>query len=167
MRKNATFWIEHFNMTRHIEGGSFAEVYKSDLRLAAKQLPASFNGERHSCTHIYFLLEAGQFSAFHRIQSDELWHFYAGGQLIIYEINEEGNLIEHILGSDPDAGETFFTVIKAGHWFASRVAGGTDYALVGCTVSPGFDYADFELAGRQALINQFPEHEAIITALTH
>lgn len=153
-------------MTKHIEGGSFTEVYKSDLQLQKEHLPFPFSGNRHSCTHIYFLLEKYQFSAFHRIQSDELWHFYTGDRLMVYEIDDAGILTEHILGSNPDAGGKFFTVIKAGNWFASRVAEESKYALAGCTVSPGFDYAEFELAERNELIKLYPQHTNIITELT-
>lgn len=154
-------------MTRHVEGGSYVRIYQSGLVFSKEQLPSSYKGDRHSCTHIYFLLEAGQFSAFHRIQSDELWHFYAGDPLIIYEIDKGGHLHEHLLGSNPGAGESFFTVIKAGSWFASRVTEGSEFALVGCTVSPGFDFADFELAEKTKLMEAFPQHRDVINPLCH
>ncbi|HMR93751.1 MAG TPA: cupin domain-containing protein, partial [Chitinophagaceae bacterium] len=162
---NAAYRISHLHLTTHVEGGAFAEVYRSPLLLPADALPATFDSIRHSCTHIYFLPEQAQFSAFHRIQSDELRHFYAGGPLAIYEIDSEGRLITHLPGNDPEKGQSFFCMVKAGHWFASRPAAGTDYSLCGCTVSPGFDFADFELAFADQLAASYPQHAALIHAL--
>ncbi|MBS1608162.1 MAG: cupin domain-containing protein, partial [Bacteroidetes bacterium] len=91
-------------------------------------------------------------SALHRIQSDELWHFYNGDPLIIYEIEKSGKLTRHLLGTDPNEGQQLFTYIKAGSWFGAVLNGNSEYALVGCTVSPGFDYADFEMAERNKIL---------------
>jgi len=166
MNYSARFWINHLQLTHHVEGGSFREVYRSALITDSSSLPAVFNGQRNFCTSIYFLLERDQFSAFHKIKSDETWHFYTGDSLLIYEINEEGNLHTHRLGKDPAKGESFQCIIKAGNWFASVVEEGGTYALVGCTVSPGFDFTDFELADRTALSNQYPLHASLIRQLT-
>jgi predicted cupin superfamily sugar epimerase len=161
----ADFWIRHLQLTKHIEGGWYNEVYRSALVLHNTQLPSNFPGTRNTCTHIYFLLKWPGFSAFHRIKSDELWHFYFGEALIVYEIDESGQLTEHRLGTDPEKGESFFCVIKAGNWFASRVAYGGDYGLVGCTVSPGFDFEDFEMADKKTLLNVYPQHVELINQL--
>ena len=151
-----------------MEGGSFKEVYRSEIKLQRETLPIAFNGDRNISTSIYFLLELGQFSAFHRIASDEQWHFYYGGTLVVFEIKTDGVLIEHSLGNDPaKAGDSFQCVIKAGSWFASRPANDTAYSLVGCTVAPGFDFAEFKLAKRDELIKQFPQHADLITELTY
>lgn len=166
MRPNADYWIKKLQLTPHIEGGAFREAYRSSLSIPASGLPILFQGTRNICTAIYFLLQEGQFSAFHRIASDEIWHFYSGDPLVIYEINHGGSMIIHHLGSDPEAGQKFLTVIKAGSWFASVPAAGSEYSLVGCTVSPGFDFADFELAERTALSDRYPEHADLIHALT-
>jgi predicted cupin superfamily sugar epimerase len=149
-----------------VEGGAFREVYRSELTVAQKALPVFFQGDRNFCTSIYFLLASGQFSAFHRIASDELWHFYFGDPLLIYEIGHSGTLTVHRLGPNWENGENFHAVIKAGSWFASIPAGDSEYALVGCTVSPGFDFVEFELADKAALIEQFPQHSTIIASLT-
>jgi hypothetical protein len=125
-----------------------------------------FQGDRSASTHIYFLLARSEFSAFHRIAADELWHFYAGDPLLVYEITHNGRLVTHRLGSDPANGNSFFTVVHAGSWFASVPAEGGEYALVGCTAAPGFDFADFELAGRETLAKQYPEHAELIRLLT-
>lgn len=161
----AQAWIDRLQLNQHIEGGWYKETYRSSLLLDQSTLPAAFTDHRNACTHIYFLLEQGNFSAFHRIQSDELWHFYAGDGLIIYEIDQQGILKEHLLGNDPDKKQSLFTFIKAGNWFASKPAVGSTYALVGCTVSPGFDFNDFELADKKQLIQTFPQHAELIEPL--
>lgn len=166
MKKAASYWIEKLQLAKHIEGGCYREIYRSPITINKNSLPDSFHGAISVCTAIYFLLEKNQFSAFHRIASDEIWHFYYGDTLIIYEIEPDGKMTEHKLGSNAEAGEVFQAVIKAGNWFASRVAHGEGYALVGCTVSPGFDFEDFELAERKAMIDQFPKHEELIIQLT-
>src|SRR5580693_4896098 len=109
MRPDASYWLEKLELTRHVEGGAFREVYRSGLILPQKSLPLLFQGDRSASTHIYFLLVQGQFSAFHRIAADELWHFYAGDPLLVYEIGHNGRLQIHRLGSDPEKGESFQT----------------------------------------------------------
>lgn len=152
-------------MTEHVEGGAFSEVYRSQLAFTKEQLPGQFSGDRQACTHIYFLLEKGQFSAFHRILSDELWHFYSGDPLSIYEITPAGSVTEHLLGNDPEPGQSHFCMITGGNWFASRVKGDGEYALAGCTVAPGFDFADFEMAQKEDLLKEFPQHSELVNQL--
>jgi uncharacterized protein len=166
MRPTAGYWIEKLQLTTHIEGGAFREVYRSAITAPVDILPDTFTGHRNFCTSIYFLLQQGQFSAFHRISSDEIWHFYYGDTLIVYEIDARGALTEHRLGSNFEAGESFQCVIAAGNWFASAVAPDAEYALVGCTVSPGFDFTDFELAKADELAKTFPQHEQLIRRLS-
>jgi hypothetical protein len=165
MDYSASFWIQHLQLSRHVEGGSFKEVYRSPLKASKDCLPQTFRDTRNFSTSIYFLLEQGQFSAFHRIASDELWHFYFGHPLTIYEIEPNGKLIVHKLGNNPVNNESFQCVIKAGSWFASEVEGQGLYSLVGCTVSPGFDFEDFELADCNKLSQQFPEYAHLIRRL--
>ena len=166
MRPTAAYWIEKLQLTSHVEGGAFREVYRSSLTIPRRSLPLFFQGDRNVSTSIYFLLAAGQFSAFHRIASDEGWHFYFGDPLLIYEIGHNGLLTTHRLGPDPEKGETFQSVIKAGSWFASIPAPGSEYSLVGCTVSPGFDFTEFEMADRTGLSQQYPQHAELIHSLT-
>lgn len=166
MSTSAAYWIKKMQLLTHVEGGYYREIYRSTITVNKDSLPQGFHGNRNICTAIYFLLANNQFSSFHRIASDEIWHFYSGDALSIYEIEPNGMLIEHRLGSNAEAGEVFQSVIKAGNWFASRVASGEGYALVGCTVSPGFDFEDFEIAERKSLIEQFPRHEELIRQLT-
>ena len=117
-------------------------------------------------TSIYFLLRHGEFSAFHRIASDEIWHHYEGATLCIYEIAPHGQLTKHLLGKDVAAGCSPALTIAARSWFASRVEEPGCFTLSGCTVAPGFDFEDFELAERGELVRRYPPHERIITELT-
>ena len=167
MQKDAAYWIQQLQLSKHVEGGYYRELYKSALVIPQNNLPTSFRGNRHICTSIYFLLEAGQFSALHRIASDEVWHFYAGDALIVYELEKDGSLVEHRLGSFPEKEEAFQCVVKAGHWFGAKVAPGGSYALVGCTVSPGFDFLEFELADRGELTRLYPHQRELIKMLTY
>ncbi|MCD6017104.1 MAG: hypothetical protein K0S53_225 [Bacteroidetes bacterium] len=150
----------------HPEGGYYKETYRSTLNIAQQCLPKGFNGERSVATGIYFLIEKGNFSALHKIKSDETWHFYYGDTLEVIEINEEGTLTSTFIGSDLSEGETFQYTVKANNWFGSRVKGEGKMSLVGCTVYPGFDFNDFELAKREDLVQSFPQHSKIITELT-
>jgi predicted cupin superfamily sugar epimerase len=167
MRPPATYFIDKLGLTPHVEGGAFREVYRSELLIPRSALPLFFRGDRAASTSIYFLLAEGQFSAFHRIAADELWHFYYGDPLLVYEITHGGRLIEHRLGQNPEKGDRFQATVKAGSWFASVPAPGSEYSLVGCTVAPGFDFEDFELARRESLIQMYPEYATLISRLTH
>jgi predicted cupin superfamily sugar epimerase len=165
--KHAAYYIEKLQLSTHVEGGAFRETYRSELGIAKEQLPAEFKGNRSVSTAIYFLLKEGQFSALHRIASDELWHFYEGNTLHVYEIDAKGQLITHVLGKDLEKGESFQCVVKAGSWFGSRCEVPGGFSLVGCTVAPGFDFEDFVLADRQRLSEEFPQHRELIRELTY
>src|SRR4051812_30169337 len=165
-KRTAEYWISKLQLATHIEGGAFREIYRSPVLAPLSALPNSFTGDRSFCTSIYFLLQQQQFSAFHKIKSDEVWHFYYGDVLIVYEIDQQGQVIEHRLGCDPENNESFQCVIAAGNWFAARLAPGGEYALVGCTVSPGFDFTDFDLAKQEELLSAYPDHSELIKELT-
>lgn len=137
---NAAELVKFYQMLPHPEGGYYKETYRS---LETTQTPW---GERSVATGIYYLLEAGQSSSLHRIKSDEMWHFYAGDPLIVYEKSEDGLIKETVLGSDFKSGHLSQYVVPAGAWFGAYLPKGSQYAFVGCTVSPGFDFSDFELA---------------------
>jgi uncharacterized protein len=166
LERNAQYWIDHLRLSPHPEGGYYRATYKSDLTIARSALPPRFHGDRSASTAIYFLLAGKDFSAFHRLAADEVWHFYAGSALIVYVIDPEGNESELHLGDHPDAGEAFQAVVKAGCWFGSRLKDAAGFALVGCTVAPGFDFADFELAKRSELVRAYPSHQKLIEELT-
>jgi predicted cupin superfamily sugar epimerase len=159
----AQHWIDHLHLQPHPEGGFYRETYRAALTLPHSALPGH-GGDRSASTAIYFLLAGDQFSAFHRIRSDELWHFYSGSGLVVHVITPPGEYQQLLLGSRPD--EQFQAVVPAGCWFASSLRHRNSYALAGCTVAPGFDFADFEMARRGELIAQYPQHRAIIERLT-
>lgn len=165
MTKEANYWIEKLGLGPHPEGGYYRQSYRAELVLSKSALPG-FPGNRAVSTAIYFLLEGENFSAFHRLRSDEMWHFYAGSSLEVHVIAENGSCSQTLLGDDPDAGEVFQAVVKAGCWFGSRVRDRKSWALVGCTVSPGFDFEDFELGRRIELVRQFPQYKELIASLT-
>jgi uncharacterized protein len=164
--KDAQYWIKHLGLSPHPEGGYYRATYKSDLTIVRSALPSSYRGDRSASTAIYFLLDGEDFSAFHRIASDEVWHFYTGSSLVVYVIDPAGDYSELHLGGGSDEGEVFQAVVKAGCWFASRVKDAAGFALVGCTVAPGFDFADFELAVRSELVAAYPQHGKLIEGLT-
>ncbi len=165
MSRSANDWITSLRLTPHPEGGHFRETYRSTEGVAGTDLPARYGDARAFSTAIYFLLRAGEVSRLHRIKSDEIWHFYAGGPLTIFLIRPHGGLHETILGTDPDQGQALQAVVEAGTWFGAAPLPGTPYSLVGCTVAPGFEFADFELGDRRQLIRSHPQHTALIERL--
>lgn len=165
--QSADYWIEKLCMEAHPEGGFFKETYKSSESFGSDGLPERFSGERAFSTGIYFLLKEGHFSAFHKIRSDEMWHFYEGYPLEICYINSDGRLSFIKLGTDFENGEVFQAVVPANCWFGSYLPENSDYALVRCTVSPGFDFEDFEMADRDELLKLYSEFSDIILKLTH
>lgn len=157
--------IEKFKMTPHPEGGYYARTYQSEGNISLECLGGGFTGNRPFSTAIYFLLEKGNFSAFHRIKSDECWHFYAGETLLIHIIDPAGELVTVKLGNKIEKGEIFQYVVPAGYWFASEPAPQTFFSFAGCTVAPGFDFEDFELAHSAGLVKQYPQHKLLIERL--
>lgn len=155
-------YIKLINLIPHPEGGYFRETYRS------ANLFDNVNGEfpdgRCYCASIYYLLESGQFSKFHRIKSDEIWHFYDGSPLDLFYIYNE-QLHHTILGRNIDKGMMFQQIVPAGAWMAAKLSVG-DYSLVGCDTAPGFEYKDFEIADKTELTNQFPIYSKIINELT-
>ena len=137
----ASYYKNNLRLQPHPEGGHYAEVYRSDIEVNV----TGFDGPRNLCTSIFFLLESGDISALHRIKSDELWYHHDGGILEIIEIDEAGNEIITRLGKPIHEGCTLQHVVKAGRWFGARPSAESEYCLVGCQVSPGFDFRDFEL----------------------
>lgn len=166
MVKDASYWIEKLELSVHPEGGYWAQTYRSSEWIAGQCLPNRFDGKRIFSSAIYYLLKESQISALHRIQSDELWHFYAGSSLTLYAIDAAGELCEMNLGSDPERGESFQAIVKAGCWFGATVTDPASYSLVGCTVAPGFEFKDFEIGNREELIEQYPRYRSLIERLT-
>ena len=162
---NVAELINHLHLQPHPEGGFYKEVYRSEGTIEASCLPPPFDGQRNYCTAIYYLLQKGDFSAFHRIKSDELWHFYAGGTMLLHLLDAATGYQCLSLGNTPANGAPFQALMPAGVWFAAEPAAGTEFTLAGCTVSPGFDFRDFELANKENLALRFPEQRELIGRL--
>lgn len=149
-----------------IEGGYFRETYRAPLSIPADGLPGEYGGERNASTSIYYLLTPNTFSAIHRIKSDEVFHFYAGDPVEMLQFWPNGEAKVVIIHNDLAAGREPQLVVPAGVWQGCRLVNGGQWALMGCTVAPGFDYADFELADKSRLVNAHPEFSELIAALT-
>lgn len=166
MKQPARYYINSLKLLAHPEGGYYRETYRSEQSLLQAGLPSAYDGDRSISTAIYYLLEEDQVSRFHRMKSDEIFHFYAGDPLIVHSIDQAGNHREQILGLDIDCGHAPQAYISGGDWFGAEVIQGGNYSLVGCTVAPGFEFADFEIGEREALLTKFPKHRGVIERLT-
>ncbi|MGF6649163.1 cupin domain-containing protein [Paraburkholderia sp. GAS82] len=156
--------VRRFELQAHPEGGYFRETYRSAARV---DRDGAGTGEtRAASTAIYYLLCDGAHSAWHRIKSDEVWHFYAGEPLLVHVLDENGQLVTHRLGNAlTHPGTVFQAVVPAGLWFAAECADPATFALVGCTVAPGFEFSEFELADVDALRSAYPAQAEFITRL--
>lgn len=157
--------VKTLELAPHPEGGFYKEVYRSEGTISKEEL-TDYSGERNFATSIYFLLTKDNFSALHTILQDEIWHHYEGDPVEVHCIDKLGKYRVLTLGKNLALGEQPQAVVKGGEVFGSRVKEGGEYALVGCTVAPGFDFEDFSLMNRKLLLEQFPEHEVVITQLT-
>jgi predicted cupin superfamily sugar epimerase len=162
--KTAAYWIKKLDLKKHPEGGWFTEIYRSEEIAEKQALPVGFSGERNFSTSIYYLLEGDDFSAFHRIKSDEIWHFYAGNSAVEILSIENGKIKRQFCGNSSEENQFFQVVIHKNIWFAASLQNKNGYALVGCTVSPGFHFDDFEF-GTKTLVEQYPELEKEIDGL--
>lgn len=161
LKHKAAYWIKALELEPHPEGGYFKRILESD-----KTIEIQPDVYRKSFSSIYYLLENKDFSAFHKLKSDELWHFYAGDPLVIYIIQQNGLLEEMVLGTNLDKNEKLQVLVKREQWFAAQPLSDSDYSLVGCTVIPGFDFDDWELGKREELIKKYPQHKKLIESLT-
>ncbi len=155
--------IEHLGLIPHPEGGFYRETYRDATRVER----LADGAQRSASTVIYYLLCDDAWSAWHRIRSDEGWHFYAGDGLNVCVLMPDGGLVTHRLGNPlVQPGTVFQAVVPAGCWFAAeREHGPAGYALVGCTVAPGFEFSEFELADVSTLLSSHPAHAALIGRL--
>ncbi len=159
--KDADYWIEKLELSVHPEGGYYREVYRSEETIPAAGLPSRYSGDRSFSTSIYYLLKGEDFSAFHRILSDEIWHFYTGAPLILHLIKPAGEYVAITMGTDEKGEFLFQFVIERGWWFAAEVKEKDSFSLVGCTVAPGFDFDDFRMGGEE-LAALFPAHRDLV-----
>ncbi|CAG9172624.1 hypothetical protein LMG23992_02283 [Cupriavidus laharis] len=156
--------IHALGLQPHPEGGYFRETYRS-----TEAIRCSDDRQRAASTAIYYLLRGNDFSAWHRIRSDELWHFHAGAPLDVHVLTGNGQLVTHRLGNPLEhPGAVFQAMVPANHWFAAeRVASARDdFSLLGCTVAPGFEFSEFELADASRLAASFPDHAELVHRLS-
>ncbi|HCL4437507.1 TPA: cupin domain-containing protein [Clostridium botulinum] len=163
--KDANYFIEKLDMIAHPEGGYYKESFISAENITDSDLTTTFEDKRILWTSIYFLLRNGEVSNFHRLKSDEMWYYHSGSPLTIYMITPEGELITEQLGLDIEKGEKPQVLVPKNYIFGSAM-NNKGYALVGCMVSPGFEFRDFELFERDTLLNLYPKYKETIEKLT-
>jgi predicted cupin superfamily sugar epimerase len=158
--------ISRFNLRPHPEGGHYARTFQSSI--AIKSLDERYNGNsRPAGTSIHYLLSGNDFSALHKLRSDEIWYYHHGDFLKIHVLDDAGSLQTHLLGNaleNPSA--HFQLVVPAGNWFAAEVANKNSYCFVSCSVCAGFEFEDFEMAEQATLSNAFPQHKEVIERFT-
>ncbi len=158
-------FIKQLQMTPHPEGGYFKESYVAEDLISSAELNVNYDDKRKLWTSIYFLLEDGEVSNFHRLKSDEMWYYHAGSPLTVYMITPEGDLITQKLGLNIEKGELPQFLVPKETIFGSAM-NEEGYSLVGCMVAPGFEFRDFELFKRDDLIKQYPQYKDLIIKLT-
>lgn len=164
---NAESIIESLSLSPHPEGGYYSETYRSDELYSGEQLPERYSGDRNHGTAIYYLLCGTQFSRMHLLQSDEIFHFYLGTPVEMLLLEPSGKSRVCTLGSDLSKGQSPQQLVPRGVWQGARLKNpeADSFALLGCTVSPGFDFSDFHLSEAANLIEKFPDREDLIRAL--
>lgn len=159
--------INALNLQQHPkEGGFFRETYRSSDRFTPSALPPRYNGDRSTSTAIYYLLTPGTISALHRLRTDEIFHFYAGSPVRMLQLFPDGQGKEIIIGPDVLAGHQPQVIVPRGVWQGSLLEPGGEFALLGCTVAPGFEYVDYEHGQREELLKKYPSFRELIARLT-
>ena len=158
--------IARLGLQPHPEGGFYRETYRSPETIAAAALPPRYGHARNLSTAIYYLLTPDSFSSLHRLQSDELFHFHLGDPVTMLQLHGDGRGESITLGHDILAGQQLQVVVPRGAWQGMFLNDGGRFALLGTTVSPGFDFADFQLGKRNELLREYPQHKEVISRLT-
>lgn len=158
------YYISNLDLIPHPEGGYYRETYRSEGKFPGTSI--EFPSGRNFSTAIYYLLQQGDFSRFHKIKSDECWHHYAGDTLLIHIIHADGEYKCIQLGKQSAYGEVFQHIVPANSWFASEPSPQSEFVLVGCTVSPGFEFKDFKMAVKEELLHLYPQHFKVIDRLS-
>lgn len=154
------------HLVPHPEGGSYIQTYKASETIGPEALGNRYDGPRAASTAIYYLLEPGTFSEMHRLRSDEVFHFYLGDPVEMLQLWPDGSSHVVRLGIDLSVGQKPQVVVPKNVWQGSRLIAGGRFALLGCTVAPGFEFADYESGERDVLIAQAPKQRRLITELT-
>ena len=148
------------------EGGYFIETHRSGEISEVGTLPERYNSDRCHSTAIYYLLTPQTCSHMHKLETDEIFHFYAGEPCEMLQLHQDGTSEIVLLGNDLAAGQRPQVIVPRGSWQGMHLLPGGTFALMGCTVAPGFEFADYTHATRKELLAQYPEHEERITRLT-
>jgi predicted cupin superfamily sugar epimerase len=160
--QRTTSLIHELDLEPHPEGGYFKRQYYSEEYVLKDSLPERYSHLRHFYSSIYYLLGPGDFSAFHRLKSDEIWHFFEGDSISIHFLNPDGTYSLHHMGINLAKGECYQLLIPHGTWFAAQPVNVTGYTLIGCTVIPAFDYEDFEIGDFNDLSTLYPQHTVLV-----
>lgn len=166
-QQDPQYYISKLGLEPHPEGGYFKRTFESQEQITDQELTVDFEGKRMLYTSIYFLLTSNDVSHFHRLQSDELWYYHAGSPLSVHMIDENGEYTEYKLGLDLENGEVPQVLVPKNTIFGSSVKDRETFSLVGCMVSPGFEYQDFELFTQEELLLKYPEHKEIIVKIAY
>jgi uncharacterized protein len=166
-QQDPQYYISKLGLEPHPEGGYFKRTFESQEQITDQELTVDFEGKRMLYTSIYFLLTSNDVSHFHRLQSDELWYYHAGSPLSVHVIDENGEYTEYKLGLDLENGEVPQVLVPKNTIFGSSVKDRETFSLVGCMVSPGFEYQDFELFTQEELLLKYPEHKEIIVKIAY
>jgi uncharacterized protein len=163
---NASLLIERLGLQPHPEGGFYKETYRASEKIAQSALPVRYSGDRHFGTAIFYLLTPQSFSALHRVATDEIFHFYLGDPVTVLQLFPDGTSTTVTLGPDILGGQLVQCVVARKVWQGLLLRDGGEFALLGTTLAPGFDFSDFELGKRDKLIAQYRKYEDLITRLT-
>ncbi len=148
------------------EGGYYSETYRSPEHVHSDALHSRYGSKRRHATAIYYLLTPDTFSALHRVKSDEIFHFYLGDPVEMLQLTPEGKGTTTIIGADLASGQRPQVVVPNGVWQGGRLLPGGKFALMGCTVAPGFEFTDYEHGDRAGLVGEYPQFKAEILELT-
>ena len=157
---NAAYWISRLKLQPHPEGGHYRETFRSQIQVSTESLAML----KPAITSIYYLLSGDEYSAFHRLSSDEIWYFHCGAPLTIHYFDSNRKHLSVLL-SDTEDGVLSFCV-PAGRWFSAEIESKKDYALVSCAVAPGFLFSEFEMGKRERLLEWYPGAEDLVRRLS-
>ena len=165
--RDANYYVTKLGLEPHPEGGFYKRSFESEEHTSDQELSVEFEGKRKLYTSIFFLLGSNDISHLHRLKSDELWYYHAGSPLTISVIDENGHYKESKLGLNLDEGEVPQLLVPKNSIFGSFVRDEDTFSLVGCMVSPGFEFQDFELFTQEELLLKYPQHKEVIMKLAY